>query len=268
MAELDAGVPHGDQARRLGGNQVRQLEPHHRRRAGQHRHLAAVEGRGEDKDVAGALGEHLLARQVDAGDAGPGGERRAGRQVGQALALPAQFQEHERVAARLAVQAVGQLLAQRLISLAPQQFGRRARVQAKEPQDRQVRAVEQRRLALTQCQDDRDRIGHEAAEREQQGVRARPVQPVRVVEQHGHRGLLRIGGQQAEGGRAHRETPGALAGRSASALSRAAACGAGIWSIRGNAGRSSSNKPPNGMCASDCTPRARSTFMPAACSAA
>jgi pimeloyl-ACP methyl ester carboxylesterase len=59
-----------------------------------------------------------------------------------------------------------------------------------------------------------------------------------------------------------------LAGRSASALSSASACGVGIWLIQDSAGRSSSNRPANGMCASDCTPRARSTFMPAVCSPA
>ena len=57
-------------------------------------------------------------------------------------------------------------------------------------------------------------------------------------------------------------------GRNASALSSAAACGAGIWSTEPRAGRSSSSSPANGICASDCTPRARSTFIPSACSAA
>ena len=62
--------------------------------------------------------------------------------------------------------------------------------------------------------------------------------------------------------------PVALAGRSASALSSASAWRTGIWPIKGSAGRSSSNRPANGMCASDCTPRARSTFIPAAFSPA
>ena len=196
---------HGDQARRLGGNQVGQVQPEHRRGAGQHRHLAAVDGGGEGEGVAGALRKRPQALQVHAGDAGPGGERRVRWQVGQALAFGAQLQQRERVPAGLTVETVGQFLAERLIPLVPEQLGRRPRVQALEPQGRQVGAVEQRRLALAHGQDDRDRIGDQAAEREQQGIRARPVEPVRVVDQHGDRGFLRIGGQQAEGGRAHGE---------------------------------------------------------------
>jgi hypothetical protein len=72
-------------------------------------------------------------------------------------------------------------------------------------QSRQARAVEPRRLALAHGQDHRDRIGDETAEREEQGIRARPVQPVRVVHQHDDRGLLSVGGQQAECPRTHGE---------------------------------------------------------------
>ena len=74
-----------------------------------------------------------------------------------------------------------------------------------EPQGGQVGTVEQRRLALAHGQDDRDRIGDEPAEREQQGIRARPGQPVRVVHQYRDRRCLRIGGEQAEGGGAYGE---------------------------------------------------------------
>ena len=76
VPELDPGILHGDQARRLGGNQVGQVQPEHRRGAGQHRHLAAVDGGGEGEGVAGALRQRPQALQVHAGDAGPGGERR------------------------------------------------------------------------------------------------------------------------------------------------------------------------------------------------
>jgi hypothetical protein len=70
---------------------------------------------------------------------------------------------------------------------------------------RQAHAVEPRRLALAHGQDHRDRIGDETAEREEQGIRARPVQPVRVVHQHDDRGLFSVGGQQAECPRPHGE---------------------------------------------------------------
>ena len=57
-------------------------------------------------------------------------------------------------------------------------------------------------------------------------------------------------------------------GRSASALSIAAACGPGIFPSIDSAGRISSSSDPNGICASDSTPRARSSRMPAASRAA
>ena len=117
VPELDPGIVHGDQARRLGGNQVGQVQPEHRRGAGQHRHLAAVDGGGKGQDVAGALRKSRQPHQVHAGDAGPGGERRVRRQVGQAVAFGAQLQERQRVPAGLAMETVGELLAQRRISL-------------------------------------------------------------------------------------------------------------------------------------------------------
>ena len=103
------------------------------------------------------------------------------------------------------MKAVRQVLSERFTRLAPQQLSRRSPVQAPEPQGRQVGAIEQRRLPLAHGKDDSDWVGDEAAEREEQGVRARSVQPVRVVHQYRYRGRIRIGGEQAEGGRAYRE---------------------------------------------------------------
>ena len=122
VPELDPGIVHGDQARCLGGNQVRQVQPEHRGGAGQRWHLAAIDGGGEGEGDAGALRKSVQAHQVHAGDAGPGGERRVRWQVGQASALLAQLQECEGVPAGLAVETVGQLRAQRLITLVPQQL--------------------------------------------------------------------------------------------------------------------------------------------------
>ena len=115
VPELDPGIVYGDEARRLGGNQVGQLQPEQRRGAGQHRHLATVDGGGESEDVAGALRKSRQPHQVYAGDAGPCRERRVRRQVGQALAFGAQLQERKWVPAGLAVETVGELLAQRPI---------------------------------------------------------------------------------------------------------------------------------------------------------
>ena len=205
VPEFDARILHGDQCRGLGGNQVREVQPEHRCGTGKHRHLAAVEGRCEDESVASALRERPGAQEVNAGDAGPGGERRAGRQVGQHLSLLAKLKKRKRVPAGVVMKAVREVLADRLVPLAPQQLSCRGPVQAFEPQGRQVGAVEQRRLSGAHGEDDSDRIGDKAAEREEQGVCARPVQPVGVVHQYRYRGLICIGGEQAEGGGAHGE---------------------------------------------------------------
>ena len=85
------------------------------------------------------------------------------------------------------------------------QPGRLVAGQPAEPEHRQVGAVEQGRLALAHRDQDRDRVGHQPAEREQQRLRARSVEPLGVVDQHRHRLLLGVGGEQAERRRAHRE---------------------------------------------------------------
>ena len=103
------------------------------------------------------------------------------------------------------MQAVREILGERFTRLAPQQLSRRSPVQAPQPKGRQIGAIEQRRLPLAHGKDDSDWIGDEAAEREEQGVRARPIQPVRVIHQYRYRGRIRVSGEQAEGSRAYRE---------------------------------------------------------------
>ena len=58
------------------------------------------------------------------------------------------------------------------------------RVEPGDAQDAQVRAVEQRRLALAHGEHDRDRIGDQPARGEQQRLGAGAVEPVRVVDEH------------------------------------------------------------------------------------
>ena len=43
MPELHTGIAHRDEARGLGGNKVGEVQLEHRRGAGQHRHVAAVD---------------------------------------------------------------------------------------------------------------------------------------------------------------------------------------------------------------------------------
>jgi hypothetical protein len=75
----------------------------------------------------------------------------------------------------------------------------------RESERRDRRSVDERGPTLAHRQHDRDRLGEQAAEREAERVRARAVQPVRVVDEHGHRLLLGVRGEQAERRRADRE---------------------------------------------------------------
>ena len=72
MPEYDVGIMHADKCRGLSGNQVGKVQPECGRGAGQHRHLAAVDGRREDEGVTGTLRKRPEAHEVDAGDGGPG----------------------------------------------------------------------------------------------------------------------------------------------------------------------------------------------------
>ena len=74
-------------------------------------------------------------------------------------------------------------------------------VESADPDGRQVRAVEQRGLALAH----RDRVDHQPSDGEQQRLRTGAVEPVGVVGQHGDRGLLAVAGKQTERRCADRE---------------------------------------------------------------
>ena len=111
-----------------------------------------------------------------------------------------ELEQRERVAGGGVVQALGHAGRE-----ASEERRRLVAGQAAEPQRRQIGAVEQRRVAFAHRDQDRDRIGHQPAEREQQRLGARAVEPVGVVDEHRDRAVLGVGGEQAERGRADRE---------------------------------------------------------------
>ena len=122
VPELNARVVYRDQRCSLGGDQVGEIQPKHRRGAGKHRDLAAVDGGGEDEDIARALRKRPGAVDVDVGDAGSGSEWRTGREVRQPLSFLAKLKERERIPACLLVEAVREVLTERLVPLVPEQF--------------------------------------------------------------------------------------------------------------------------------------------------
>ena len=84
------------------------------------------------------------------------------------------------------------------MSLLGQQGGRSRGVESLEPQLGQLRAAEHGRLGVAGREDGDDRVGDEPADREQDGLAARRVQPVHVVDDEQKRRLFGVGRQQAE----------------------------------------------------------------------
>ena len=74
-----------------------------------------------------------------------------------------------------------------------------------DPEGRKVRAVEQRGLALANRDQNRDRVGHQPPDSEQQRLCAGAVEPVGVVDQHSDCALLGVSGEQAERRRVDRK---------------------------------------------------------------
>jgi hypothetical protein len=77
--------------------------------------------------------------------------------------------------------------------------------EAADPDGRQIRAVEQRGLALTNSDQNRDRISHQPSDGEPHRLGAGAVEPLGVVDQHRDRALLGVRGEQTERCRADRE---------------------------------------------------------------
>ena len=118
----------------------------------------------------------------------------------QVTGVRGEFQQRQRVPGGGPVQQGGRLRGQ-----PGHELGGLVAGQPADTEGRQVGAVEQRRLTLANGDEDRDGVGQQTAEREQQRLRTRPVEPVGVVDEHGHRSLLGVGREQAERGRADRE---------------------------------------------------------------
>ena len=77
--------------------------------------------------------------------------------------------------------------------LALNERARRVEVEPADPHDRQIRPVEQGRFVVACREDDRDRVGDQAPQREAQSIGARAVEPVRVVDQDEQRRKLGMG---------------------------------------------------------------------------
>ena len=221
----------------------------------------AVVRRGEHEPDAARCSDSVSKRRrnasamlVEIGTGSPGG--RAAR----CSASGDQLEQGERVAGGRAVQPLGDLRQEGSGRFASSSAAAASRAEPFDAQDRQVGAVEQRRLVLAHGEQDGDRVGDQPPDGEQQRLGARAVEPVRVVDEHEQRSWLRRGSRAGSASlRRLRSGPARAPGRRASAPASAAACGSGIRSSATSAGRSSSSSPAKGTCASDSMPRARRT---------
>ena len=104
-----AGIRTVDQSGRLRRDEVGDVRPEQRRRPGQ----APTSRRGRSPrrgpGCRGRWRKGAVAEEVGVGDARPDGEWRTGRRVIGQLAIPGEFDQGQRVPARLPVEAVGEL---------------------------------------------------------------------------------------------------------------------------------------------------------------
>ena len=222
--------------------------------------LAGVLGRGERqrRGRAGARAARAIAGGEGVLDARLDRHARPQRQVG---GRRRQLDQRERVAERG--------LEERGRRRPGAAGGRRgcsstaAAVARSRPRERERRAGRRRRRRGS-----RSRIASASASRRRAANRiARErglVDPLRVVDHDQQRALL---GAARPAGSASRRRSGSGRARRRREPERAraapSACGGGSSSSRSSAGRSSASRPANGISASDSTPAARSTVMPA-----
>ena len=200
MAELDRAGSQRDEPGALGGRQRGQVDAEPPRCALEQREIAAVAGRQRG---AAPAARPRRAHPPGAGTRGRSAPRRApGRPRARARARrPRGRARAARAGCRRSPRAGGR----RRPARARPAVSRLLAAEAADPERRQIGAVEQRRLALANRDQDRDRVGDQPPDGEQQRLGARAVEPVGVVDQHRDRPLLGVGGEQAERRRADRE---------------------------------------------------------------
>ena len=193
MAELHRARAEPDQSGVLRGGQAGQVGLEPGGRPFQRRQVAGIAGGGQHQGLAGGISQPAGAAQEGARDAGRHRYRRAVGSQLQVGCARRELEQRERVACGRPVQLPGCL--RRHLR---HQAGRLVAGQPADPERGQAGSVEQGRLALTHRDQDRDRVGHQPAEGEQERLRARSVQPLSVVDDHRHRSLLGVGREQAE----------------------------------------------------------------------
>ena len=152
-------------------------------------------------------GEGLL----DAGRQGSGiGQPEAARQL-RRVAAARQLEQRQRVAGRLADDAVSDAIVQRACDHRLQQ---RSRVVVAETFDHELRQPLQLAVlaGLAEPEDQRDRLGEQPARDEREDLRRGAVEPLRIVDQADQRLLLGGVTQETQHGQADQETIRCLAG--------------------------------------------------------
>ncbi len=168
-----------------------------RARAPQQRLVADGVGRGGEHQPPRVGRQRLEPSQeacLDAAEQGHCGNREAARELGRREAAR-QFQQGQRVAARLGQDPLAHALVERAPDDGVQQ---RAGVVVAQPFDDQLRQPGQLLGRRAGGEDQRDRLGQQAARDERERLQRRAVEPLRVVDTHNQRPLARHLGEQAE----------------------------------------------------------------------
>ena len=161
MSKLDRARAQRDQARALHGRQRGEVDPEPICGALEHRQIAAVAGGGEHQRAAGRLVENPYPPHERARDSCGYKHRGTFGSECEFVCVRRELKQRQRVAGRRAVQLMGggrRNPAQQQLRLVDGQ--------ATDSERRQVGSVEQRRLAITNRDQNRNRIGHQPAEGE------------------------------------------------------------------------------------------------------
>ena len=120
------------------------------------------------------------------------------RRGGHVWRFASELEQRKRIATRRVQHPVGPLRRDLAGRGLLEQRGRGRMIEAAQPQLGKAGGEQRRLLFVANRDEDRDRIGEQPASGESDGLRGRPIQPLRIVNGDQEWPFLRVGGNQAK----------------------------------------------------------------------
>ena len=201
VAKLELGAARVRQARLLGA--IERLRSDSELRCGtqDRRELTAVVGRGDEQERLRVRRQPLDPRQeraLDPGADGDGGEHRLGARQLRLAQGRGELEQRQRIAARLDDEPVAYLGRERDARVAIDQGPGRLLSEPAQAELREPGRLEAPKLTLPGGEQDHDALGLEPPGDEDECVRGRVVEPLRIVDEAQERSLFGGFGEQAQ----------------------------------------------------------------------